>query len=201
MPEPGAILDEVAIVLLASNPADLHLQFRHRRDILHLRGPDVVDAGGRYFQAVAWDLDEHVLVGAARNEARAVVKGKRIEVERALRQPEGLVATAVREINDVLQRRGAGAHAEIVGVDVHDSQRHMVRARMVEARPHQPPRSRALRNNGATRLQSIVDVVRHFSNLRPAGKQRGSAVRLIPVVDRDVNQLGDLRLILGGHRP
>src|SRR5262245_55036724 len=76
----------------------------------------------------------------------------------------------------------------------------MMLAGMIEARSHQPSGPRVLCHNGASRLQVTVDFIEDLGYLRSTGEYRRAAVRPVPIVEGNVNELGNLRSILRGHR-
>ncbi len=199
VPESELVVDRVAVILLASDAGHLEFKCSHSGHIGQRGIADVIEPRHGDVHAGGWNADEHVLVGAARDKARLVVQGEGIQVESALDQAESLETSAFGVVDDVLKQGAAHAAAEVIGMDVHDPQRDVMGAGVVETGAHEAAGAGILGDHGATRVQGVVSVSEDLGIARVAREDGRPAVHLIPEVEGDVNQLGHFGAVLGSH--
>ena len=88
---------------------------------------------------------------------------------------------------------------EVDGMHAHDPERHVRLPLPVEARARQPSRLGALGNEAATGIERLVHLAEEPRCRGPAGEERRSSVGDRPVVQGDVDEIGDLRPVVVSH--
>src|SRR5581483_10906266 len=142
----------------------------------------------------------HVLIGRARHEPGPCVEGEGVQVHGAGYEAERL-ALRLRNGDNELQQPPRHAHPEVVGMHVHDAERDVRFARMIEAGACQPPGALIFRDDAAAGIERLIDRAEQFRVGGIARKDRGLAVGPVPGVGRDVDQFGHFRPVVACHGP
>ena len=153
-------------------PLTCHFQLGHRCDVGRPSRGGCAHAGYGGADPARGDGQRHVLEHGPGGEAGPRVEGVRVKVHRAGDQPYRL-ALAVGQVRDERQQPAGDAPAEVVGVDVHDPQRDVRLARVVEARPREPAGGRVLGQHAAAGVERLVHVAEERRRGRAAGKTAG----------------------------
>lgn len=187
VPEAQLIGNAVAIILLPGDAADLPLQHGHAGHIIERGRPDPIHALNVPAHPLRRNRQAHILERLAGHEPRPVVQGERVQIERTLSQPQGLVTVALGVVNDGLKQGPGHPLPEVIGMNIHDAQGDMVPARVIEARAHQPACFRVFRHHGAAGLQGAVHILEDLGDPGTAGKDRGQAMLPVPDIDGNID--------------